>query len=210
MTARAMVGKVGAAGATTSDEVYWISLLLYGRRDREAAHGARQSRFRRVWLRKRAQIGRAHADAAAPTATTTSNASRTTTIVSHWTISCTGGRSVTKTPTPFPRRHSVAELPEPMPPRRLRQFRVSAHARARSTSNASLELGDGKDLPELMDMEVIGGLAVHFNAPEPCVPSRKADRGFREEPIVVLPSSRLAPHAGRRPEMTAPNGRWYG
>jgi hypothetical protein len=54
-----------------------------------------------------------------------------------------------------------------------------------------------------MDMEVIGGLAVHFNAPEPCVPSRKGDRGFREEPIRGFAEFPVgAPCECRRPEMT--------
>ena len=57
VAARAMVGKVGAASVDdVGCERYRISLLLYGRRNSEAPHGARESRFYRVGLRKRAQI----------------------------------------------------------------------------------------------------------------------------------------------------------
>jgi hypothetical protein len=56
-----MVGKVLTAGGDdVGREWYRISLLLDGRWNSEAAHGARESCFYRVGLRKRAQTGRAH------------------------------------------------------------------------------------------------------------------------------------------------------
>ena len=93
-----MVGKVGAAGFDdVGCESYWISLLLYGRWNREAAHGARKSRLRRVWLRKRAQIGRTHVPQPRGRSDGTHHKQREQNDNNrpHWTIACTGGRSVT-------------------------------------------------------------------------------------------------------------------
>jgi hypothetical protein len=46
-----------------------------------------------------------------------------------------------------------------------------------------------------MDMEVIGGLTVHFNSPEHVFPPEKLTADSARSPFVVSPSSRLAPHA---------------